>query len=283
MEDGGDAGDFAQFGRGSFYIATLAAGTVIEAVRAVMSRSVHNAYVLCRPPGHHAERDRGMGFCLLNNVAIAARFARQTLGVERVAIVDYDVHHGNGTQQAFLEDDSVLFISIHQDGLYPLNSGSSDEQGTGRGKHYTINVPLPPGSGVGAYEYAFSKLVIPTLTAFRPDLLLVSSGFDASYLDPLVTMMVTAECFGRLAKSLVDLEVPAVFVHEGGYSENHAPFCGLRVVEAMCGLSESPVKTTDDGEAALYAYQALQPWQKAIVDESYSSNAAPCIARCESK
>jgi acetoin utilization deacetylase AcuC-like enzyme len=144
MTDGGDAGDFAQFGRGSFGIAKLAAGSGIEAVDALLSDEpqIDNAYVLCRPPGHHAERDRGMGFCLFNNVAIAAKHVQKKYG-KRVAIVDFDVHHGNGTQQAFYDDDSVLFISIHEDSLYPLGSGSTNEQGEGKGEFDTINIPLP--------------------------------------------------------------------------------------------------------------------------------------------
>ncbi|GMH49012.1 hypothetical protein TL16_g00421 [Triparma laevis f. inornata] len=279
MTSGGDAGDFAQFGRGSFNIAKLAAGSGIEAVNALLAPSpqIDNAYVLCRPPGHHAERDRGMGFCVFNNVAIAAKHAQQKHN-KRVAIVDFDVHHGNGTQQAFYDDDQVLFISIHEDSLYPQGSGCTDERGEGKGIHDTINIPLPAGSGVGAYKYSFETIISPALKAFDADLLLVSCGFDASFSDPLGHMMLTSECFGQMAMMLLDsVKVPSCFFHEGGYSEELVPFCGLRVTEALCGLEASRVVDPGDEEANGYGYQALQSWQKQIIDDIYTSSAKPCI------
>jgi acetoin utilization deacetylase AcuC-like enzyme len=156
---------------------------------------VGNAYALTRPPGHHAERSVGLGYCVFNNVAVAAAHAMAAHGVERIAVVDFDVHHGNGTQQIFYDDPRVLFLSIHQDGNYPTHSGAVTETGSGAGDGYTINVPLPPGSGSGAYRAAFDRVVRPALDAYKPQLVLVSAGFDAGYMDPLGHMMCSSEDF----------------------------------------------------------------------------------------
>ena len=179
-----------------------------------------------------------MGFCIFNNIAISAEYARAKYNARKICIVDYDVHHGNGTQEHFYERDDVLFISIHQDGNYPLKSGSMKEIGSGRGEGKTINVPLPPGSGHGAYMEAFKSVVTPAVNAFAPDLILVSSGFDASYMDPLARMMLSSESFRLMARSLVALADThcrgrIAFFHEGGYSEVYVPFCGLAVVEEL--------------------------------------------------
>ena len=160
---GGDASHLTPFGPGSFEIAALAVGGTSAVVDAVLSGRVRNGYALVRPPGHHAERDRGLGFCLFANVPIALMKARQAHGLGRVAVVDWDVHHGNGTQQAFYADPETLTISLHQDGLFPLNSGSRAERGEGPGEGFNINVPLPPGCGHGAYLAAFERLVVPAL------------------------------------------------------------------------------------------------------------------------
>ena len=181
---GGDGGDMCQFGHGSFEIAKLSAGGVLAGIEAIVSGEIKNCYALVRPPGHHACASQGMGFCIFNNIVIGAMRAKK-LGFNRIAIVDYDVHHGNGTQEAFWNDSDVLFISVHQDSNYPLRSGYAHERGGSDAIDATINIPLPPGSGVGAYSYAFERVVIPALDRFRPDLILVSSGFDASYADPL--------------------------------------------------------------------------------------------------
>src|SRR5262249_15589413 len=148
--------------------------------------------------------DAAMGFCLFGNVAVAAHHALAARGLERIAVVDYDVHHGNGTQAAFYDDPRVLTISLHQDSCFPPGSGPLEETGAGAGEGFNVNVPLPPGSGDGAYEAAFERVVVPALERFRPQLILVASGFDASAMDPLGRMMVSPRGFGRIASLVLD-------------------------------------------------------------------------------
>src|SRR5437588_7371144 len=165
-EMGGDAGELTPFGPGSYEIALLAAGGCMTAVDAVLDGKVDNAYALVRPPGHHAERDMGRGFCIFANTALAALHARRALGLERVAIVDWDVHHGNGTEHAFYEDPSVLTISVHQDNNFPPGSGAITHIRSGAGQGYSLNIPLPAASGVGPYVPPFDRAVAPALRAF---------------------------------------------------------------------------------------------------------------------
>ncbi|GAA0236003.1 class II histone deacetylase [Cryptosporangium japonicum] len=232
---GGNLGGGTPFGEFSYEIALLAAGGAITAVEAVVGGTVDNAYALVRPPGHHATPEHGRGFCLFNNIAVAARHAQAALGVGRVAIVDWDVHHGNGTQDTFADDESVLAISIHQDGVYPPGSGAVSDVGT------IVNVPLPAGSGEGAYRAAFADVVEPALDRFAPDLILVACGFDANGFDPLARQMLSSESFrwmtGRVrAAAERHCDGRLVLVHEGGYSPFAVPFCGLAVVEELSGL-----------------------------------------------
>ena len=236
---GGDEG-LTPYGHGSFEIACLSAGGTIAAVDAVVEGRVANAYALTRPPGHHAIQDAGMGFCLFGNVAIAIRHAQAVHRVGRVATVDWDVHHGNGTQAAFYDDPSVLTISLHQDRLFPPDSGLVSETGVGAGEGANLNVPLPPGSGTGAYIAAFEQVVIPALRRFRPELIVVPSGFDASGADPLGRMMMTSDAYRVLTRMLMDVadEVCGgrlVLSHEGGYSMTHVAYCGLAVMETLTG------------------------------------------------
>jgi acetoin utilization deacetylase AcuC-like enzyme len=182
----------------------LAAGTAVEA-------ALRGGFALVRPPGHHALRERAMGFCFFNNVAIAARVAQRALGLERVAIVDYDVHHGNGTDAIFRHDDSVLFVSLHQWPFYPGTGGPDDQAET------TLNIPLAAGSGDAEYLEAFEQLVEPAVAAFRPELVLVSAGFDAHLDDPLAEMCVTAEGFRELSRRCAGLAPRVAAVLEGGY------------------------------------------------------------------
>ena len=241
QQGGGEAGDFAPASSETYNIALLAAGGALAAVDAIVARQVRNAYALLRPPGHHASPDQAMGFCFLNNVAIAARYAQDRHGMGRIAILDWDVHHGNGTQAVFYDDPSVLFISLHQDNWYPLNSGRVDELGTGAGSGFTINVPLPAGTGNEGYMSAVDRVVVPAIRRFAPDLILVSAGQDPSAVDPLARMAMSADGFRRMASRVADLADELcgsrlAALHEGGYSEGYAPVCTWAVVEGLCDI-----------------------------------------------
>jgi acetoin utilization deacetylase AcuC-like enzyme len=184
----------------SHEIALLAAGAAVDAVERVMGSSHRAAFALVRPPGHHAERDRAMGFCLLNNVAVAAAHAR-AMGAGKVAIVDYDVHHGNGTQHIFETDRKVLYISTHQYPYYP-GTGAADEIGREAGRGFTVNLPLEVGAVDEDYQIAFSQVVLPVLRQFEPDLLIISAGFDAHERDPLGGMRLTTPAFAAMTSEL---------------------------------------------------------------------------------
>ncbi|CAD6493820.1 MAG: Histone deacetylase domain protein [Candidatus Argoarchaeum ethanivorans] len=204
----------------SYAVALLAAGGVMAGVDAVVSGDVENVFAVVRPPGHHATADHAMGFCLFNNVAIAARYA-QKKGISRVLIVDWDVHHGNGTQDTFYSDSSVLYFSTHQYPHYP-GSGSVSEVGNGDGEGYTVNVPLPAGCTDPDYRHAFEQILIPIAEEFNPDIILVSSGQDAADSDPLAGMNLSVGGFGMLSDIVVDLsrrlcEGRMVASLEGGY------------------------------------------------------------------
>ena len=206
---------------GSWEAALLSAGGGLAAVDAVLAGRARAAFVATRPPGHHAERDVAMGFCLFNNIAVAARHAQERHGASRVAIVDWDVHHGNGTQHMFEEDDTVLYVSTHQWPFYP-GTGARGERGRGRGLGFTLNLPLPAGAGDAEYRRVFEAEVIPALERFRPDLILLSAGFDAHERDPLAGMALTTGGYGRLTGLLRDAAERLcagriVSLLEGGY------------------------------------------------------------------
>jgi acetoin utilization deacetylase AcuC-like enzyme len=266
---GGDASELTPFGSGSYEIALLAAGGTIEAMDAVLSGRVSNAYALVRPPGHHATQDVGMGFCLFGNVAIAVMHAQAVRGVGRIATVDWDVHHGNGTQAAFYDTPDVLTISLHQDNLFPINSGGLNERGSGRGVGYNLNIPLPPGCGDGAYLEAMRRVVIPALERYRPEVIVVPSGFDASGVDPLGRMMVSAEGYRQMTRLLMEVADRLcagrlVMSHEGGYSAMYAPYCGLAVLEELSG-HRTDIDDPWGPNISAWGHQALQPHQDSAI------------------
>jgi acetoin utilization deacetylase AcuC-like enzyme len=207
---------------GSWEAARLAAGAVAGAVEAVAGGQVSNAFALIRPPGHHATPSQPMGFCLLNNIAIAARHALDALGIERVAIVDFDVHHGNGTQDCFYDDGRVLFCSTHGSPLYP-NTGAMDEVGLEDGYGTTLNMPLPYATGDLGFQDVYDQVVLPAVRRFKPQLILVSAGYDAHWDDPLGPLSLSINGYAALTQRLVALADELcggkiVLVLEGGYS-----------------------------------------------------------------
>jgi acetoin utilization deacetylase AcuC-like enzyme len=218
--------------------AIRAAGTGIAAARAVWERTVWSAFAFLRPPGHHAERNHPMGFCFFNNVAVAAAAARAELGAERVLVLDWDVHHGNGTQHLFEESREVLYISLHQSPLFP-GTGAVREIGKGAGEGYTVNIPLPGNSGDAAYRRAFMELIVPVVRAYRPDLMLISAGFDAHRRDPLAGMALDSESFGRMAAVMQALAAElcssrTLYVLEGGYDLRALSESVTQVLETLC-------------------------------------------------
>lgn len=224
-------------------VARLAAGAALTAVDAALDGPAGSrALALVRPPGHHAERDRAMGFCLYNNIAVAAAWARAR-GLARVAVVDYDVHHGNGTQAMFYDDPSVLFVSSHQFPFYP-GTGAAGETGSGPGRGYTVNVPLEAGATDADYDLVFRDLVAPVLRAFGPELLLISAGFDAHEHDPLAGMRMTSRGFVRVTARLLAVagevcDGRVVLVTEGGY-DTHALAACLDAVIALAAEPATP-------------------------------------------
>ena len=206
----------------SYEAAVLAAGAVITGLKLVAAGQADNAAALVRPPGHHAEADRAKGFCLFNNIAVGARYGLQHLGMERIFILDWDLHHGNGTQHSFYDTDRVLYCSTHQYPLYP-GTGSLKEVGAGKGAGYTLNVPLPGGQGDQDFARIMDELVAPVARQYRPDCIMVSAGYDTHVLDPLGGMAVTTAGFAYMTKIMVDLAAELcdgrlVLALEGGYN-----------------------------------------------------------------
>ena len=226
----------------SYEVALLSTGGLINLVDSVCTGRADNGFALLRPPGHHARPMQGMGFCLLGNVAIAARHAQKQYGFERVLIVDFDVHHGNGTQEIFYDDGSVLFFSIHQYPYYP-GSGNVDETGAGTGEGATINVPFPAGVGDGAYLAAIEEILIPAARRFRPELILVSAGYDAHWMDPLAQHQVSIAGYAAMMRSLMALaeEVCSgrlVCTLEGGYNLDVLPHAVLSTLRVLSGSAQ---------------------------------------------
>jgi acetoin utilization deacetylase AcuC-like enzyme len=273
---GGELGHIAPFGRGSYEIACLSAGLSKQAVDDVLNSRNKNAFSLSRPPGHHCLPDRGFGFCLLANIPIAVEAAKANLGLDKVAVVDWDVHHGNGTQTIFYDRSDVLTISLHQENCFPQESGSTKERGEGRGEGYNYNIPLLPGGGHEVYLYAMEHLVLPALQRYKPDLVIIASGLDANSVDPLGRMLLYSDSYRemtQLMRRAADelCEGRLVVVHEGGYSESYVPFCGLALIEA---LSDQKTEVED---LLMVGIKMQQPearfnaLQKQILDEMAES------------
>jgi acetoin utilization deacetylase AcuC-like enzyme len=252
-------------------IALLGAGAGIDAVELAMGSKSRAVLAMVRPPGHHAERNRAMGFCLFNNIAVAAAHARAK-GAARVAIVDYDVHHGNGTQHMFDADPNVLYVSLHQFPFYP-GTGAAGEIGSGAGKGFTVNLPLEVGSVDDDYRIAFSEVVVPVLQQYDPDLLLVSAGFDAHERDPLAGMRLTSAAFGAMTMELRTVaekccEGRLVLMTEGGYDLRALTESLQAVVDSLAASSAEPKwpvsgVASDRGSASVSAAKrALAPYWK---------------------
>lgn len=229
----------------TYEVALLSAGAAVDAVERVMGGSHKRAFVLSRPPGHHAEHDRAMGFCLYNNVAVAAAHAR-SLGARRVAIVDYDVHHGNGTQHIFENEPNVLYLSVHQFPYYP-GTGAATEIGYGAGAGRTVNVPLEVGATDDDYKLVFEQVVLPVLSQFEPDIVLVSAGFDAHERDPLGGGRLTTAAFAAMTAALRGVaerccDGRLVAVTEGGYDLRALGDCLRAVIDVLAGEATPPVE-----------------------------------------
>ncbi len=231
---------------GTYEVAMRAAGAAMVAVDEVSGKgesgtsdSPDSLFALIRPPGHHATADRAMGFCFFNHAAVAARYAQEVLGIERVAILDWDVHHGNGTQDIFDADPSVLFISLHQWPLYP-GSGWLDEVGSEAGRGFTVNLPMPPGSGDAEHAEAMERVVLPVMDEFDPGLVIVSAGQDGHVADPLSSQDLTVAGYddlaARTAKFASDRGVGLVAVHEGGYNPETLPVIDHAILAGFAGF-----------------------------------------------
>ena len=263
---GGLCGDATHVGQGSFEIAKMSVGGAIAAVKAVVKDDdIASAYALTRPPGHHAQADSGAGFCIFNNAVIAAKYAQKELGVKKIAIIDWDAHHGNGVEDAFYEDDTVLFVSLHQEGYDPVDRGLHTDNGKGKGKGFNINIPLPAGSGDAVYAYAFEQIVSPAVKKFAPELIIVCAGQDANFFDPLARMMVTTEGYRQITRAVKELCTKVVCLHEGGYCPTYVPFCTHAIIEELSNIKTEVTDPYLESMAGT-AYNKLLPHQKERID-----------------
>ena len=239
---------------GSWEAALHAAGGAVTAVEALLDGGAGAAFCGLRPPGHHAERARAMGFCLFNNVAVAAAHALAACGVDRVLVLDWDVHHGNGTEDVFARSAAVLYASIHQWPLYP-GTGPAEYEGEGEGDGYTVNLPVPPGSGSEEFCALVQHVVVPIARAYRPGLIAISAGYDAHRDDPLASCMVDTDGFARMTASVRrvadELEVPVLVCLEGGYSPRALAESVLATVTALDGDGEPPIAARPAAEPHL--------------------------------
>jgi acetoin utilization deacetylase AcuC-like enzyme len=247
----------------SCWAAEHAAGGACELARALVSRDAHTGFALLRPSGHHAERARAMGFCLFNNVAVAAQFAISALGLDRVFVLDWDVHHGNGTADIFRQRNDVLFVSIHQTGIYP-GTGALADMGSGPGRGYTINLPVPPASDGELWLSLLEHVALPAAAQFRPQLVLISAGFDAHRLDPLADCLLETDDFARMTCHVRDMaaavDAPVGAVLEGGYQPNVLAECVLTTMRALSGEGEAESIAPDQIYTPRAALQMAPYW-----------------------
>jgi acetoin utilization deacetylase AcuC-like enzyme len=225
--------------RDSFDVARIAAGAGLALADRLVAGEIHNGFSLARPPGHHAERALALGFCLFNNVAILARYLQRRHGLERILVLDWDVHHGNGTQHTFEEDPTVLYASLHQYPFYP-GTGAASEEGTGRGKGATVNCPMPAGARDALYEEAFRTRILPAIDSFGPDAVLLSAGFDAHAEDPLAAVELSTECYRWMSERVLEAADRhaggrILSLLEGGYSLEALPECVAVHLECLAG------------------------------------------------
>ena len=268
---GGELGLRTPFGPDGYDIACLSAGLARAALFDVLENRSRNAYALSRPPGHHCLPDWPNGFCLLNNIAIAIAEARAAKLAERFVVLDWDVHHGNGTEAIFYEDADVLTISIHQERNYPRDTGAFADRGAGAGMGHNLNIPLPPGGGHATYLAVLEHLALPTITAYKADVIIVACGYDASGVDPLARMLAGSDTFRAMTAMVRDLADDIcggklVLVHEGGYSELHVPFCAHAVLEEMSGSS---ITAEDPLAARITAHQpgaSQEAFNRSLID-----------------
>jgi acetoin utilization deacetylase AcuC-like enzyme len=268
---GGELGVGAPITSNGWGAALRSAGAALAATDAIFSGAANVAYALTRPPGHHAEPHRGMGFCVFANAALAMQHAIDRWGVRRGAVVDWDVHFGNGTYACFADRSDVLAISIHQQAGYLQVSGEADEIGSGDGLGYSMNIPLAAGSGFGAYREAFERLIGPALEAFKPEFIVVPSGYDAGRFDPLGRMLLDDVAFRWMTDFIVDIarrhaNSRLLLVHEGGYCPVSVPFWGLATLESLSGHQTDvtcPFTLMPDKVRGL----ELQPDQRRLVTE----------------
>lgn len=268
---GGEIGHHAPFAKGGFGLAALSAGLVTRAVAEVLEGTHANAYALSRPPGHHCRADGPMGFCLLANIAIAIEAAKATRPDLKVAVLDWDVHHGNGTESIFYDRSDVLTVSFHQEGNYPLDTGHLGDRGKGAGTGFNVNLPLPAGTGHAGYLHGIDRVAIPAIEAFGPDLIIVACGFDAAAPDPLASMLATAETFREMTLGIKALAEricngKLVLAHEGGYSEIYVPFCGHAVIEALSGSAITAPDPLARAFASRQPGPRLEAFQRSEID-----------------
>jgi acetoin utilization deacetylase AcuC-like enzyme len=252
----------------SYDVALHAAGGVIKATDGVMRGELDSAFALVRPPGHHAIQSRAMGFCLFNNVAIAAKYAENNYNLERILIVDFDVHHGNGTQETFYSDPKVLYFSTHQYPLYP-GTGSIWEMGTGDGEGTTINMPLPAWCGDEEYLQLFQEILVPIARRFQPQLILVSAGYDTHWADQIALMQVSITGFARMVMILKELaselcQGRLVFTLEGGYNKQALAYSIKATLEALLGetVVDDPIGKSTDARGPTGADEVIQQVKK---------------------